>query len=66
MTCWADGRKYIGKYDSFINVRYVHGKKEGYGEYHWSDGKRYIGQWKDGKQHGSGTLRYPDNSAKFG
>ena len=37
-------------------MSYFKGKKEGFGKYVWSDGKVYVGTWKNGKQHGTGTL----------
>ena len=32
------------------------------GTYTWSDGDKYEGEFKDGKQHGQGTLTSPDGS----
>ena len=29
---------------------------EGYGTFSWPNGKKYIGYWKNGKQHGIGSI----------
>lgn len=47
---WRDGVEYVGQFSQ--------NRREGYGKMNWSSGrwKCYTGQWKDGLQHGEGTL----------
>jgi len=47
---WRDGVEYSGQF--------VGNRREGFGRMHWTSGrwKSYEGQWKDGLQHGEGTL----------
>lgn len=47
---WKDGVEYVGQF--------VQNRREGIGKMKWITGrwKSYHGGWKDGKQHGSGTL----------
>lgn len=47
---WRDGVEYAGQF--------VGNRREGYGRMHWTSGrwKSYEGYWKDGLQHGEGTL----------
>lgn len=47
---WKDGVEYVGQF--------VQNRREGNGKMKWKSGrwKTYDGGWKDGKQHGSGTL----------
>ena len=30
--------------------------ENGHGTFTWANGGKYVGEWKDGKQHGQGTL----------
>ena len=32
----------------------------------YQDGSIYVGEWKDGKQHGKGTMTLPDGSKHEG
>ena len=34
--------------------------KDGIGMYEYSDGSVYDGEWRDGKRHGIGTMKYED------
>jgi len=47
---WRDGVEYSGQF--------VGNRREGHGRMHWMSGrwKSYEGYWKDGLQHGEGTL----------
>lgn len=47
---WRDGVEYTGQF--------VANRREGFGTMLWTTGrwKNYKGQWKDGMQHGQGTL----------
>jgi len=47
---WRDGVEYVGQF--------VGNRREGHGRMHWTSGrwKSYEGYWKDGLQHGEGTL----------
>jgi len=47
---WRDGVEYTGQF--------VANRREGFGTMHWTTGrwKSYKGNWKDGMQHGTGTL----------
>lgn len=47
---WRDGVEYTGQF--------VGNRREGFGKMLWTSGKwrSYEGYWKDGMQHGSGTL----------
>jgi len=47
---WRDGVEYTGQF--------AQNRREGHGKMLWMSGKwrSYVGQWKDGMQHGSGTL----------
>jgi len=47
---WRDGVEYSGQF--------VGNRREGLGRMHWTSGrwKSYEGYWKDGLQHGEGTL----------
>jgi len=47
---WRDGVEYTGQFAA--------NRREGHGKMLWMSGKwrSYVGQWKDGMQHGSGTL----------
>lgn len=47
---WKDGVEYVGQF--------VSNRRDGTGTMKWTTGrwKSYEGGWKDGKQHGSGTL----------
>jgi len=47
---WRDGVEYVGQF--------VGNRREGFGRMHWTSGrwKSYEGYWKDGLQHGEGTL----------
>jgi len=40
--------------------------KEGHGAFKWPDGRKYEGQWKDGKQHGTGTYTTAKNETREG
>ena len=53
---WDDGRRYQGQY--------VADKKTGFGVYMWIDGRVYYGMWKDGAQHGEGTIVNPNMEMK--
>ena len=39
-----------------LSGSYFEDKKDGEGVFKWGDGREYRGQWKNGKQHGKGTL----------
>jgi len=47
---WRDGVEYNGEFTG--------NRREGFGRMHWTSGrwKSYEGYWKDGLQHGKGTL----------
>jgi hypothetical protein len=44
----ASGNKYEGSF--------IADMKEVQGTFTWADGRKYIGDWKAGKQHGSGIF----------
>lgn len=52
---WRDGVEYVGQF--------VGNRREGFGRMHWTSGrwKNYEGYWKDGLQHGEGTLTDHNN-----
>lgn len=57
---WKDGVEYVGQF--------VTNRREGTGKMKWTSGrwKSYEGGWRDGKQHGRGTLVDQNDQAYFG
>ncbi len=60
---WSSNGQSAG--DSY-DGNFVDNFREGYGIYYFADGSKYVGNWKQGMEHGKGTMTLSNGSSYTG